>query len=233
MNATNDRLVSVVIPVYNGAPFLAETLASVAAQSYRPLEVILVDDGSTDGSDQIVAAAQARLDIPIRYFAQPNRGVSVARNRAVAEAQGAYVAFLDADDLWLPEKTARQVAFLHENPQSAGVVCRLDYFLADGATWPAQLNRAHYEQQPAAYLPSALLVRRETLARVGPFDPALRTGEDTDWFFRARDAGLTISLLAEVLLQRRFHQTNLSYTPGAPAQDLLRIIRSSLRRGAQ
>lgn len=228
-----DLLVSVVIPVYNGARFLAETLDSVAAQSYRPLEVILVDDGSTDGSDRIVAAAQVRLDIPILYLAQPNQGVSVARNRAIQQAQGAFVAFLDADDLWLTEKTARQVAFLHDNPESAGVVCRLDFFLTEDTAWPAQLNRAYYEQRPAAYIPSALLVRRETLERVGPFNPDLRTGEDTDWFFRARDAGMKISLLAEILLQRRFHRTNLSHTPSAPTQDLFRIIRSSLRRGAE
>lgn len=225
-----DLCISIIIPVYNGARFLAETLESVAGQTYRPLEVVVVDDGSTDQSAQIVAEAQQRLDLPILYYHQDNQGASVARNKGIQMAQGEIIAFLDADDLWLPGKVARQVDYLLEHKEAGGVVCRTEYFLEPGTEWPPTLNRNVYDQSPTAFIPSALTVRRTVFEQVGPFDPTLRTGEDTDWFFRARDAGVVIGAVPEILLRRRFHQTNLSYTPVFPVQDMLSIIRASLKR---
>lgn len=225
-----DLCVSVIVPLYNGARFLGECLESATEQSYRPLEVVVIDDGSSDQSAQIVAEAQQRLDLPILYYHQDNQGPSVARNLGIQMAQGEIIAFLDADDLWMPEKVTRQVDYLLEHNEDGGVVCRTEYFLEPGTEWPATLNRDVYDQSPTAFIPSALSVWRTVFEQVGPFDPALRTGEDTDWFFRARDTGITIGSVPEILLRRRFHQTNLSYTPKAPVQDMLSIIRASLKR---
>lgn len=225
-----DLCVSVIVPLYNGARFLAETIESAAGQSYRPLEVVVVDDGSTDQSAQIVAEAQQRLDLPLFYYYQDNQGPSVARNVGIQMAQGEIIAFLDADDLWMLEKVTRQVDYLLEHKEDGGVVCRTEYFLEPGTEWPPTLNRDVYDQSPTAFIPSALTVWRTAFEQVGPFDPTLRTGEDTDWFFRARDAGTTIGVVPEILLRRRFHQTNLSYTPVSPVQDMLSIIRASLKR---
>lgn len=110
---------SVVIPCYNGAAYLRETLASVLAQTYQPIEVLVIDDGSTDNS----AAIANEFGPPVRVIQQPNQGGSVARNRGIDEAQGDWIAFLDADDLWLPEKLERQVRLIR--PDINAVACAI------------------------------------------------------------------------------------------------------------
>ena len=106
-------LVSVIIPSYNAARYVAEAVASALAQTYQPLEIILINDGSTDDTEEVILPYVGK----VRYFYQPNRGLSVTRNRAIALARGELIAFLDADDVWLPEKLARQVDCLTQNPR--------------------------------------------------------------------------------------------------------------------
>jgi glycosyltransferase involved in cell wall biosynthesis len=225
--------VNVIIPLYNGAAFLAHALDSVAAQTYRPLDITIIDDGSTDAGAQIVAAAQAHLGLPITYHFQHNQGPSAARNCGIAQTDGEFVAFLDADDLWLPEKIARQVAFLLAHPDAQAVVCHMRYILEPGTPWPPSLNRAYYDQSPPGYLPSALLVRRALFDRIGRFDPNLRLGEDTDWFLRARDSGAYIGVVPEVLFFRRFHKSSLSYISKAVRTEMFTYLHAALRRRRQ
>src|SRR5262245_10754564 len=106
MTAPSPPLVSCIVPVYNGEAFLGEALASIRAQRHRPIEILVVDDGSTDGTAAVVMAA----DAGIRYMRQDNAGGAAARNRGIGMARGTFVAFLDADDLWPPEKLERQIA---------------------------------------------------------------------------------------------------------------------------
>ena len=106
-------LVSVIIPSYNAARYVAEAVASALAQTYQPLEIILINDGSTDDTEEVLLPYVGKM----RYFYQPNRGLSATRNRAIALARGELIAFLDADDVWLPEKLARQVDCLTQNPR--------------------------------------------------------------------------------------------------------------------
>ena len=108
-------IVSVVIPTYNRWPLVAEAIESVLSQTYRDFELIVVDDGSTDGTAGEIAKFGSRL----RLLRQPNRGVSAARNLAFGEARGRYLAFLDSDDLWRPKKLAIQTAFMERNPSVA------------------------------------------------------------------------------------------------------------------
>ncbi len=222
--------VSVVIPVHNGEAYLADALDSVAAQTYRPLDMTIVDDGSTDGSARIVAAAQARLDIPIALLAQTNQGPAAARNRGIQASDGEIVAFLDADDIWLPRKLALQVAFLSAHADVQGSVCRFRYILEPGTAWPLSLNRAHYDRSPTGYLPSALVARRELFDRIGCFDPGLRLGEDTDLFLRARERGAYIGVVPEVLLIRRIHRAGLSYATPTARSEMFAYLRASLHR---
>ncbi len=222
--------VSVIIPVYNGERFLAEAIQSVLDQTLPPDEIIVVDDGSTDGTAAIVCSLAGASTLPIRYFHQENQGPAVARNRAIALTSAKLIAFLDADDLWHPEKLERQVADLTQKPAFCGVVCHMRSFVEPGCEWPLQRNRAILDQQPPAYLPSALLVKREALDKVGLFDPLYRTGEDTEWFFRARDSGISISVTPAVLLSRRFHSANLSHSAQASSQRMIDIIRNSVQR---
>ena len=109
----NDNLVSVIIPVYNGELYLDEAIESALGQPYRPIEVIVVDDGSTDGSAEVAK----QFDSPMRYCFQPNAGLGAARNKGISLAQGSFFAFLDADDLWLENKLTRQMALFDKNPE--------------------------------------------------------------------------------------------------------------------
>jgi glycosyltransferase involved in cell wall biosynthesis len=222
--------ISVVIPVYNGATFLAATIASVLQQSCLPQELLVVDDGSTDNSADIAAAVVAPPATRVRLIRQANQGPAAARNRGIAEATGEFLAFLDADDLWLPDKLSLQVAMLAEQPALDGVICRMACFVEPGGQWPKGRNQAHFDQQPAATNFCTLLLRRAALARVGHLDPAFRTSEDTEWAFRARDAGLRLGVVDSVLLRRRFHANNLSHSKAAAALSLATIARMSLNR---
>jgi len=223
--------ISVIIPVYNGERFLAEAIRSVLDQTLPPDEIIVVDDGSTDGTAQIVAELAATAAVPVRYVFQENQGPAAARNHGIRLAGGDFLAFLDADDLWLPEKLERQIAHLTQEPTADGVICHVESFVEPGGQWPPGRNRALFDQRPPAYLPSALLVSRKTFDRVGLFDPTYRAGEDTEWFARAFAAGMTFVVTPTALLRRRFHSANLSHsTTAATAIQLVHILRDSLQR---
>lgn len=225
----SDRdLISCVLPVFNAERYLAEALDSIFAQSHRPLEVIVVDDGSTDGSARIAESYGAQLQL----LTQSNAGPAAARNRGLDAATGAYVAFLDADDLWHPDKLARQIERFRQRPE-------LDYCITHVETfWTPEFEhlRAHYadprsDRTLAGYLLQSLLCRRATFDTVGRFDPALRTGEDTDWFLRAADAGTVMEVLDAVLVRRRFHPDNMTRHAGDALQDnLFRVLKASVRR---
>jgi glycosyltransferase involved in cell wall biosynthesis len=226
----NDPSVSVIIPVYNGERFLAEAVRSALAQTLLPAEIIVVDDGSTDPTPQIATDLAASSPVPIRYVHQANQGPAAARNQGLAIAKGEFIALLDADDLWSPDKLQQQVAYLQAHEEVDFVICHMELFLEPGTAGPRGRNRAYYDQQPPAMLPSALLVRKQAFDVVGGFDPTYFVGEDTDWFFRARHAGMVIGILPGVYLKRRFHQANLSRSPRASSQALLKAIRASVVR---
>ena len=226
----DDPSVSVIIPVYNGERFVAEAIQSVLAQTLLPAEIVVVDDGSTDSTPQIVADLVASSPVPICYVYQANQGPAAARNRGLRIAKGVIIAFLDADDLWSPDKLQQQVAYLQAHEEVAFVICHMEVFLEPGAARPNGRSRAYYDQQPPAMLPSALLVRKQAFDVVGEFDPTYFIGEDTDWFFRARHAGMAIGVLPGVYLKRRLHQANLSRSSRASGQAFFRAIRASVVR---
>ncbi len=175
--------VSVVIPCYNYGAFVAETVDSALAQTVPPHEVIVVDDGSTDDTRERLAPYADR----IRYVHQANGGLSAARNRGIAEATGDWIALLDADDLWHPEKTALQLRALERYPEArligaaAGPRAMPEHLPAESAIRtldvPAFLLRA-------PFAPSSALIRRDCLQRVGGFDEQLRSVEDRDMWLR-------------------------------------------------
>ncbi len=218
-------LVSVVIPVFNGARFLAACLDSVAAQSYERLEVVVVDDGSTDGG---LAAARGRAGV--RVLRQANRGVAAARNAGVAASSGELVAFLDQDDLWAEEKTARQVEAMARRPDAAATVVHMRTFLEPGTAPPAWLRPETLERPFAAYTPSALMVRRHVFDALGPFEVSLRDAADGDFLLRLVEAGQEVAVLDEVLLHRRIHADNASRHVDEAHRALLRVVRASVAR---
>jgi glycosyltransferase involved in cell wall biosynthesis len=218
----SNKPISVIIPVFNGERFLAEAIKSVLGQTLPAAEVIVVDDGSTDGSSEIAHG----FGPSVHYIRQTNQGPAAARNVGVNAARGQMLAFLDADDFWLPEKLAKQSAMLQQQGDGY-VVCRFHLILEPNVAWPAALNRAYYESEPAGFLPSGLLVARTAWENVGPFDPSYRVGEDSEWFFRARKLKTPEGVEPHVLFTKRFHGQNLSLQ--ATGRELLRGLRASLR----
>ena len=218
-------LVSVVVIVRNGERFLVEALRSILAQSYRPLEILVVDGQSIDRTAEI-----ARSFADVRYFPQPDRGISRAYNFGITHAQGELIAFISHDDRWMPEKLARQVGFLTTHPECQYTVCRIRYFLEPGCAPPAGFRMELLEQTPAAYIMETLVARTPLFARVGLHDPDLPTAGDVDWFARVFDAGEVGHICDEVLVCKRVHDLNSSLNDRDNNGQLLHSIRLSLQR---
>jgi glycosyltransferase involved in cell wall biosynthesis len=217
-------LVSVIIPVYNGERYLAEAIESVLAQTYRPIEVIVVNDGSTDGSADIAQSYK------IRYIYQPNQGVAVARNAGIAAARGDLIAFLDQDDLWAPNKLSVQVDYLLKHPRVDYVIAKQRIFLESGTVLPSWLKSELLENKQSGFLPGTLVARKTVFERIGNFDSAYKVGSDADWFFRAKDTSVPLAILDQVLLRKRVHSDNESYQASLSCMELLKVARTSIKR---
>ena len=207
---TSAPTVSFVVPVHNGVPYLAECLASILAQTVAPLEVLVVDDGSTDQSGDIARS----LGDPVRCLRQPHAGVSSARNHGVAEAQGELIAFLDADDLLVPQKLERQLARFAANPDLQFCDAYSRNFWSPEIPLDAR-NVAPREifthgEAPKPRLIITWLLRRALFDRLGGFDVARRLGSDGEWRDRVDASGVSAETLDEVLAMRRLHANNLT-----------------------
>ncbi len=225
MRETN-RLASIIMAVYNSEPFLAEAIESALAQTYRPNEIVVVDDGSSDQSADI-----ARSYEEVRYIYQTNQGPAVARNRGLAIAQGEFISFLDPDDLWLPNKLAVQVEHLIEHPDVGFNICRIENFLEPEVDLPPGGGDVPLMKQQINLI--TMVVRRDVFSQVGDFDPGYSVAHDFDWVTRAKDLGVPVTILPDVLMQRRIHETNMSHDTQASRENVFRLIKASIDRQAR
>jgi glycosyltransferase involved in cell wall biosynthesis len=197
--------VSVVIPVRDGAHLIEASVASVLAQEgVGPLQVIVVDNGSTDGTDAVVRELFGEA---VTLVEEPIPGPAAARNAGLARSHGEFLAFLDADDLWLPGKLAAQLAALNQDPSTAMVFCYGEEFSDPPGAFPVR---------PAPYAmmaPSGLLARRAVAERTGPL-PLLRAGEFIAWYGWARELGFSTVVLPDILVRRRIHASNTTRDHG-------------------
>lgn len=235
----NNPSYSVIIPVYNGDQFLAGAINNVLAQMVSPLEIIVVDDGSTDDTAKVAAhCIEHHLEhweehhpgsppgaVQIRYISQSRQGPSSARNRGFREASGDLIAFLDCDDLWPEDNLASLTEALSDD---------VDIVLG-------KIQEQHYDpllqrwvnSRELTFSPSlvAMLVRRSLFEAVGLLDETLHIAEDKDWFYRAREQGKTIKYLDDhVALYHRRHQDNSTNDMASSESYLLDLMRRSLRR---
>ncbi len=201
--------ISVIIPVYNGARFLGEAIQSVLDQTATAAELIVVDDGSTDDS-RVVAAAYPG----VRLVSKAHSGVAATLNVGVAHTTGRFLAFLDADDRWLPEKLARQLAALRSDPGLAIVFGHCRRFRMTADTQP----REEMLDVIPGISKAAMLVRREAFLRVGGFTEDAGAHEFLDWYARAGEAGLRTALLPDILYERRIHDENMGVVGRADQQ---------------
>ena len=224
-------LVSCIVPVFNGEKYLAESLDSIFAQTYRPIEVIVADDGSTDGSRGLVESYAE----PVRWISQKSAGPPAARNLGARAARGEMLAFLDADDLWLPEKLAMQVSRLQSRPELDACVAHVRMFWAPELREEEEFYREHPRAQAIpGYASISLLAQRTVFDRIGMYREDLWSADSTEWFIRFREAGLALDCMEEVLVLHRMHSNNLTRRRSeASKAEFARVVADSLlkRRG--
>ena len=214
--------VSVLIPCYNAAAFLGQAIESVLAQTYQDFEIIVVDDGSAD----LVGAYEG-----VRCVRKEHSGISATRNRAVAEAKGEFIAFLDADDLWAPEKLEKQVAYLDSHPQCALVHALAQNFFDGPAETMTQRQKQLMEANLENYM-AACCIRRSLFERYGLFREDLTVGEDTHWIARLRAAGVEMGhCVTEYLYFRRIHCGNISLShERIGRKDMMALLADAIRQ---
>jgi glycosyltransferase involved in cell wall biosynthesis len=237
-----DRLsVSVIVPVYNGVKFFRQAMRNLKDQGYDALEVIVIDDGSTDDTAQIAAEFSAF----VRYVYQDNRGPSAARNHGLALAQGEIIAFLDIDDLWPDQKLVKQLQPFYNNPDLDivwGQVQQMRALSSEVSVTDAQktlqpsteVQFLPFSQPVVSFNLGSALFRRGVFEKIGIFDESQIHAEDVDWFMRAREANLNLQVLPEVTLLYRKHDTNMTHDKVAGKDHFLRALKKSIdRRRAQ
>ena len=194
---------SVIVPVFDRVDYLAEAVRSVDLQTVRPAELIVVVDGPSVDVDDALAATT----IPVTVLSRPRGGPGAARNTGCATAVGSLFAFIDQDDLWLPTKLARQTEILRTDPTRGAVFAGVEQFFSP------ELQRSGVplrvpDAERSGLLPSSMVVRASTFARVGGFREGTIFGELMDWLARALDLGTAIATVDETLVRRRVHDHN-------------------------
>lgn len=215
--------ISVIIPAYNAAPFLAEAIMSVLSQECPPGEVIVVDDGSVDDTADIARS----FGTSVRLLSQQNAGPGEARNLGVRNAHGTMIAFLDADDIWLPDKLKLQIAVFDANPALSMVFGCVEIIRDSDLHDRSQDEISIYEGLHAG----TMLIKRDAFLNVGYFATGLRVGEFLDWYARAVECGLASLVLPNVVMRRRLHEHNLTRMEESQSRAAyLDVLRTALRR---
>jgi glycosyltransferase involved in cell wall biosynthesis len=220
-------VISVIIPIYNAERYLPEAIKSVFAQTYQSVEVILSNDGSTDGSAEIAA----RYCPPAHYHSQANGGPAAALNQGIRAARGTYLSFLSADDIWVQAKLDWQMQALSEHPDCDMVFGHMQHFLSSEIDETVK-QTLHCPPDPMpAYAAGTMLISLAAFLRVGFFDTRVRAGEFLDWYARSTDLGLKSWLLPDVLSMRRVHGANHTVrTVAAVPQNYTAVLKACLDR---
>jgi glycosyltransferase involved in cell wall biosynthesis len=230
MNSVKLPTVSCIIPAFNCARYVGEAIDSALAQTYRPVEIIVVDDGSTDGTADVVDAYKKH----VRYLRQTNAGPAAARNYGLRVASGDFMALLDADDIWHPDKLDRQISCFRNRPELDICVAHVQNFWISELKEEAKRFENHRIAKPlAGYCTGTLVARKVRFDSIGHFNEDLKHGDVKEWFIRAAEQRALMELLPDVLLYRRLHFSNISRAVSDSFDDHLRIIKGSLARRRQ
>ena len=221
-------LVSVIIPVKNAQQYLAEAMKSVQAQTYRPLEMIVMDGHSSDDTEKIASGFQ-----DVRFIRQEGDGLWNALNQGIGHARGEFVSFLSSDDIWTPDKLALQVDYMNRNSDAGYTVSLFKFFLEEGQDIPDGFKAELLEGDHVGNLPEALLARKSLFDQVGTFTREMAIAADVDWFARVKDRGIHKGIIEQVTLFKRAHAGSLSLQRSLGRQinhELLKAMRASILR---
>ncbi len=221
-----DQLVSVIIPAHDSQRYIAETLDSILAQQHRPLEIVVVDDGSADSTAQLVREYSSE----VRLIQQDQRGHPAARNAGIRAARGEWLGFLDHDDLWSPDKLALQLDCFRRRPELDLVFGHMQNFFTPEMPQQERQRIAVPLRPLPGLLQGAMLARRHAFDRVGLFDEQRGMGDFLDWYGRALLAGLRTQMLPETVAFRRIHAANYQRTHKHRRHEIFRAVKDLLDR---
>ena len=217
--------VSVIIPVRDGAAYIASAIESVLGQTETPAELLVIDDGSRDGTAGIVSQFSGR---GVHLIQQPPEGAGAARNRGVKLAKHELLAFLDADDLWTSTKLERQCAELQSDPTLDMVFGYVRQFVSPDVEAARRARLRCPNESIPGYLAGTMLIRRESFERVGLFETEWAIGEFLAWYARVQLLGLREKMIPTVLLMRRLHRTNQGILKRSERGDYVRVMKKIL-----
>ncbi len=230
---TNSILISVIVPLYNGAKYLSQTIATLRALDYPALEIILVDDASTDESFALATSLIEDATNITLLSHEVNQGPAAARNTALQAARGEIIAFLDVDDEWPEDSFAVRLQCLLDNPHIdialGKVQCLREIPSEDEGAVPQRELSAQF----VSFNIGAAFYRRGVFDKIGVYDPQLRYGEDTDWFMRAREAGVGLLVLPQTTLYYRLHEGGMTNGKAMTELNIAQVLKRSLDRRRQ
>ncbi len=220
-------LVSVIIPAYNCDRYLAEAVESILNQTYTSFEVIIIDDGSTDKTAEVAKSFGSK----VTYCYQNNGGSATARNHGIELAQGSFLAFLDADDLWVEDKLAVQLEAFKNDPELHLVFGQVQQFYSPDLAEELKATIYCNSELMPGYIPSAMLVKKESFFQIGEFESKWKCGEFAAWYVQAVESGLKTLTLPKLVAKRRLHSANKGIKQKDEARlDYVRILKASLDR---
>ena len=218
--------ISVIIPVFNGAKYIAEAINSVIHQTLQPFEIIVIDDGSTDETAEVV-----KKNFPqVHYYYKKNGGLSSSLNAGVEKVEGDFIAFLDADDYWVLNKLEKQIQVIINDNDVEIVFGHHKRFYDKPHDLKSREENTDEQRILPGYFKATMLIKKRSFYKVGMFDETIHMGDFLDWYRRACDLELKMHMLPEVVFYRRIHTENSSLKNKAHISDYVRIVKSSMDR---
>jgi glycosyltransferase involved in cell wall biosynthesis len=219
-------LVTIIIPVYNREKYVADALNSLLNDDYQPKEIVVVDDGSTDKTAEILSKYEG-----INYHYQEHQGVSVARNTGLNLSHGRYITFLDSDDIWMPGRLEYSVNFFQSHPEVDYLLGKQETFLEDGFLKPIHIKQSWLDFPQESSGTGVLMTKKTCFDKVGFFNTDFRSSEDKEWLLRASEAKLQMARIPLIMVKQRLHGQNISLQENENQMGrVFRIIHDSIKR---
>lgn len=223
----NNPLISVIMPAYNTEKYVAEAIQSVLDQTYKNVEIITIDDGSSDKTLEVLRSFGDKIKV---LKNEKNSGIGATRNNGIAIAKGEYLALMDADDIMLPGKLENQIKHFKENPTLDLSFTYMKCFISPDLPPEVQKMRECPSDPIPGRISGTAMVKTSSFHKVGLFNPKWKVGEFIDWAVRAKDLGLVSDILPDVYLLRRIHDTNTGVRERPSRLDYVRIAKEALDR---